>query len=213
MDSTIADYQQLQERYSSLADDELQAVAQDFNDLTDTAKMVLQSEMRRRALNFSPPSAVPQSVALPFEPEEKREFDPDNLDLAVVYEAWSLDEARNAIQVLHNAGIPCYMGPDNLEDADAYHSGFDKAVNIKVREADQVHASAALLALPPLPEDKEMEESEAGYAVHCPKCHSAEIVFLSLDNPSEDSSSTENFNWSCDSCGYQWKDTGIEERT
>ena len=213
MNSTIAEYQQLQQRYSNLTDDELQAVARDFNDLTDTAKMVLQSEMSRRSLHFSRPPAAPQPVALTLEPEEKGEFDPNDLDLTVAYDAWNLEEARNAMLALHDAGIPCYIGPDNLEDADAYHSGFDKAVSIKVREVDQVHARAALLALPPSPEDQEMEETDADYAVRCPNCHSTEVVFLSLDNPSEESSSAENFNWSCDSCGHKWKDTGIEEKT
>ena len=204
MNSTIVEVQRLQERYSAFTDEELQAVAQDANDLTDVARTVLQSEMLRRGL-----SVPAQHAALPSTPDENAEFDPSDLDLAVVQRVWDRDEARNVMRILRDAGMPCYLGPENLEDADAFHSSFDSGVDIKVIEVNKQYALATLSrALPQQP------ETDTDYVARCPKCHSAEIVFQSLDdNSSAESSSAQSFNWSCDSCGHQWKDDGIENKS
>src|ERR1700753_2840842 len=51
------------------------------------------------------------------------------------------------------------------------------------------------------------EESD-DRAVHCPKCHSTEVIFEKLvDEPSGDNSGAK-FQWTCDSCGYEWEDDG-----
>lgn len=66
-------------------------------------------------------------------------------------------------------------------------------------------------------------EDDISFNVLCPECHSPEIVFQgrqteATDNPEtakdmlEENSSPADakFNWSCDACGYQWQDDGIE---
>jgi DNA-directed RNA polymerase subunit M/transcription elongation factor TFIIS len=210
MNSTIADFQQLQARYSNFTDEELQAVAQDANDLTDAAKTVLQSEMLRRGLHFPPQPTA--SADAPSETADKNteKFDPSNLDLIVVRYVWDREEARNIMRILHDAGIPCYLGPANLEDVDAFHSSFDDGVDIKVMEMNEQQAGLVLSHMLPA-----QPENETDYVARCPKCHSTEIVFQNLDdNPDAESSSidVEKFNWSCDSCGYKWKDDGIEDK-
>lgn len=201
MDNTIADLQRLRERYSGLTDEELQAVADDAQDLTDVARTALQSEMLQRGLDIHLPQSPPPTASS----ETAEGFDPAGLDPAVICRVWDLDEARKTMGILRDAGIPCYLGPDNLEAADAFHSSFDDGVDIRVREVDQQHAMSTLSrALPPQPE-------AADYVGRCPKCHSTEIVFQNLDGNSGPGSSAKNFNWSCGACGYQWKDDGIEE--
>jgi hypothetical protein len=163
----------------------------------------LQSELLRRALDIRLQPAPPPSAA-----GETEEFDPAGLDLLVVQRAWDSEEAHKVIGILHDGSIACYLGPYNLEDTDTFHLSFDEGVDIKVREVDNQHAQPALSqALPPEP------DTGAAYVARCPKCQSPEIVFQSLDdNPLTRPLATSNFNWTCDACGYQWKDDGIEER-
>jgi len=61
---------------------------------------------------------------------------------------------------------------------------------------------------------QETAEEETSYTPHCPRCHSTEIVFQSLDlDPLTKSAFDSKYNWSCDACGYHWKDDGIEKET
>lgn len=204
MDNSIAEVQRLQERYSAFTDEELQDVAEDANDLTDAARTVLQSEISRRGLHFSSPTN-PRGASN----GNENKFDSSDSNLVTVRRVWEREEANNVMRILHDADIPCYLGPENLEDANMFHSSFDDGVDIKVIEGtEQLAESVLRQTLPSEPND------DTGYVAQCPKCHSTEIVFQGLDdNSAAQSSSAENFNWSCDSCGYQWKDDGIEERS
>jgi hypothetical protein len=203
MDSIVGESERLRERYAALTEDELQAVAGDAYELTDVARQALQSEILRRGLDIRlQPAPAPSAAG------QTEEFDPADFDLVVVQRAGDSEQARKVMGILRGASIPCYLGPDNLEDVDAFHSSFDEGVDIKVREVDHQHAQRALSqALPPEP------DTGAAYVARCPKCQSPEIVFQGLDeNPLTGSLATSNFNWTCDACGYQWKDDGIEER-
>ena len=202
MDDFAGEMQRLQERYGSLTDEELQAVAGDAQDLTDVARMALESELLRRGLKIPLPPAVPGQTG---EESGSTEHDSSDNDLAIVHRSWDLEDARNVMGILRDAGIPCFLGPDNLDDANAFLSSFDGGVDIKVRGVDEAHALPTLSqALPPQPEG-------ADYVARCPHCHSPEIVFQSLDENPE-SSAAKNFHWSCDACGYQWPDDGDEEK-
>jgi DNA-directed RNA polymerase subunit M/transcription elongation factor TFIIS len=206
MDSIVGESQRLRERYAALTEDELQAVAGDAFELTEVAQQALQSEILRRGLDICLQQAPLQST-----PHETEKFDPADLDLVVIQRAWDSEEARKLMGILHEAGFPCYLGPDNLDDVDAFDSSFDQGVDIKVREVDNQPAQHALSqALPPEP------DPDTVYIARCPKCQSTEIVFQGLDqNPATGSAATSssNFNWTCDACGYQWNDDGIEERS
>jgi hypothetical protein len=200
----VEEWRRLQELYATLTEGELEAVAEDGYELTDVAKQALQSEILRRGLDIrlkGAPSAA--------EPDEKAgDFDPSGFDLAVVNRAWNSDEARQMLGILRDAGIPAYLGPDNLEDVDAFHSAFDGGVDVKVREVDHQRALHALSqALPREPDAK------TDSVARCPKCHSPDIVFQGLDEESVPNSfATSKFNWICDSCGHSWKDDGVEEQ-
>jgi DNA-directed RNA polymerase subunit M/transcription elongation factor TFIIS len=209
MDNFAGEMQRLQERYASLTGEELEAVAADANDLTDVARMALQSELLRRGMNIPLPTAPIQtadaSAKQDLADNDLADNDLADNDLAIVHRSWDQEDARNVMGILRDAGIPCFLGPDNLDDANAFLSSFDGGVDIKVRGVDEAHALPTLSqALPPQPDGTE-------YVVRCPHCHSTEIVFQSLDE-SPESSAAKNFHWSCDACGYQWTDDGVEER-
>jgi len=95
-----------------------------------------------------------------------------------------------------------------------------RGLNVKLRDAppaapaaETLDESDDLLDSPqPEPEDTEEPEEEEDYVAVCPKCHSSEIVFQGRDaEPATGSTNESKFNWSCDACGHQWKDDGIEE--
>jgi DNA-directed RNA polymerase subunit M/transcription elongation factor TFIIS len=197
----------LQERYAQMTDEELQAVADEGYELTETAQQILQSAIRQRRLDIRlKDKAAPEPSYVEVSPDD---FDPSDLDLVVAQRVWDQAEAIQVKGILNNAGIPCFLGLNNLEDVNAFNINFDKGVDLKIRSIDQRHAIQALKdSLPPDPEI----ENAADTLARCPRCHSTEIVFRSLDlQPGTDSAFDSKFNWSCDACGHQWKDDGIEQ--
>ncbi len=195
----------LQELYSQKCDDELMALAQDGDDLTDAAREALQSEISTRGLKVQI-----QDEPKPEAEEPSGDFNLSDSELAHAGSVWSLDEARQYKKILDDARIPSYFGPDNVDDLNALHADFDKGVEVKVWEPQQQLAFQVLrMGIPPEPNQEATEEED--YEAHCPKCHSTEIVLQGLDGDVSESSTLDSrFNWSCDACGYQWKDDGVE---
>jgi len=197
------EWRRLQTSYLSKTDEELQALAGESYELTELAKQALNSEIARRGLPF-------QLKEIPVPPgfnPEPSESDPSELELVVVQTLLDLVEARRVKNILDDAGIPSFLGPDNLDRVEAFpsSSSFENGIDLKVRYVDYPHALSALSrSLPRDPQD------DTEYVPVCPKCNSREIVFQSLDGE-EDSSSAAKFNWRCDACGHPWKDDGIEK--
>jgi hypothetical protein len=230
------EWRRLQESYAGMAEEELQAVADDGYQLTETARQALRAEISQRHLDIvlkeTPP---PTEVA----DEPHGDFDPANLDLVTAFYVWDLAEARRVKARLDAAFIPSYLGPDNIENVDLLPPITELGLPVKVQRGDGVNARAATRDVVSSHEDDE-EISE--YVGRCPKCHSEEIVFEGrgdvpthaasvdsdaaegapgFDSPEEEEipdpslPATEDdphakFNWSCDACGYKWQDDGIE---
>ena len=116
---------------------------------------------------------------------------------------------------LDDAGIPSYYGPKVVDDLRLLPTPFPRWVQVKLREVDRDRANFVLnRCLPPSPDnEKEEEEEIPEYTAHCPKCHSAEIVFEGLDDPEAESNSGSKYNWSCDACGHHWQDDGVESKS
>jgi DNA-directed RNA polymerase subunit M/transcription elongation factor TFIIS len=201
----VEEWQRLQASYGSKTDEELQALAEESDELTELAQQVLRSEITRRGLPFKlkelskPPGFNP----------EPGELDPSELEPVVVRRVWDVTEARQVKGILDDAGIPSFLGPDNLDDVETYpsSSSFGNGIDLKVRYVDNQRALYVLSrSLPSEPQD------QSEYVPVCPKCNSREIVFESLDEQKAASSAFDaKFNWKCDACGYQWKDDGIEK--
>ena len=205
--SEIDESRRLQELYAQMSEDELQALATDSSDLTDVAKEMLRGEISNRRLDIELSNTAPASESV----EPKGDFHPQDSDLVVLRRVWDMNEALQAKQALDAAGIPSYLGPENLDDVEAFKSSFDGGVDLKVWDCDHQGALAVLgQALPAEPEADDSTE----HFLRCPKCHSTEIVFQSLDAPADKGTAFDStFNWSCDACGHQWKDDGIEQDT
>jgi Zn finger protein HypA/HybF involved in hydrogenase expression len=205
-------WRNLKETYSIMNDDELQAVANEAYDLTDTAKQALQSEISARGLTIQlqdKPSAAPDRAS--------RRSELNMPEMTVVRRVWDISEAHEIQEFLLSAGVTSYLGPDNVEDVNDFHKSFDRGVDLKISSADEQLACRALARFKPSQDEDEQQtgltEDDGKYDVRCPKCRSSEITFEGRDPaPPKDDGFYSKFNWTCEDCGHQWKDDGIEEK-
>lgn len=197
------EWRRLKELYLQKSDEELEIVAVDAYDLTDVAQQALLAEIARRGLKIEMGKA-PEPA-----PEPLGDFVPDvnELNLISVQQVFDRDDAKKVKDALNNNGLPCFLGPENVEEVEDIRGSFERGVDVKVREVDSQRAHATLVNT--LAADSVEESAE--YLARCPKCHSDEILFLNLDENATESIDRQ-FNWSCDACGYRWKDDGVEQK-
>jgi DNA-directed RNA polymerase subunit M/transcription elongation factor TFIIS len=200
----------LEETYGQMSNEELRDLADGAYELTDIAKQALQAQISSRGLQVAlreQPIDAPDSQ----ETEPTGDFDPAELSLVSVAQVWDAAEARRLMGALHEAGFPAYLGPENLENVDDFHSGFENGVEVRVRDVDQQRAFHALSRLRPDKDDNNPQEDEE-YVARCPKCHSDQIVFEELVAAAavSGSASAQKFRWHCDACGHEWEDDGVE---
>ena len=219
------EWRRLQELYHDLSEEELAAVAAEGYALTDVAKQALHAEIARRNLKVIVRLAPPE----PEEPEGDADFDPANLDLQSALSVESREQAEWVKQALNDAGMPCYFGPDLLEDVGTSSITADRPVSVQVLKNDYDRARWVLREFSnrfPRP-----PEAPIDFTVRCPKCNSTEVVYWGSAAASQrddedvdngDADETEDgdqprrsrpgngFEWSCDTCGYEWQDEGVE---
>jgi DNA-directed RNA polymerase subunit M/transcription elongation factor TFIIS len=219
------EWRYLSERYRQMSDEELLALAPQSSELTHVAQQALASEMSRRGLKLQPEKPVP-----PPEPE----LDPDSpyaedRELVEIRTVWSLSDALQLQALLDAAGIPFFMGPEKATSAGAVTSNFANGVSVKIMNVGIPWANRAMIHYTPANEPAPKPTDELNDPiVRCPKCHSEEVVFDGLINdglvnddqnndgligepPAATDKALPKFEWTCDSCGYRWKDDGIVE--
>ncbi|HWR17344.1 MAG TPA: hypothetical protein VN577_21115 [Terriglobales bacterium] len=213
------EWRELQERYSTLSDGELEELAGEAYQLTDTAKEVLKSALRSRGLDVELAKAPPEdeefyddSDELTEEESDSESFDPADLELAPVLVAWSVEEARAAKLLLNNAGIPSYLGPDNVEKVEEVERNFARGVEVKTRYVDRHRAGYILQhEMPKSAEDRVDPEAIPEVDIRCPSCNSDAVIFEQLEKESpKDSDLDATFHWRCDACGHEWEDDGVD---
>ena len=187
-----------------MSDGELEALAAEGSQLTPVAKETLCAEISRRRL------PIPVRDA-PEPPAVVEDLDPAGLELVVATRLWDASEAHRAKAYLNDSGIPCFFGPESVEDPNGAGLNFDRGVDLKVCEADAARARRGLAKLLPPPPG-----ADAPYNLVCPRCKSPEIVFEGLDaepkDAAEGAAAGSSFNWRCDACGHGWKDDGVEQQ-
>lgn len=187
----------LEELYARMSDGELEAVAGKVDSLTEIAQRALLAEISRRGLEKEVRDARPDDSVPPGE------------DLVDLWRAKDPAEARLVKSILDSAGVASCLAPDDLENVDTLERGLDDEVRVRVVKWD---VGRALNALAPHFPHETQEDRE--YVSRCPSCHSPDIVFQGLDaEPAEGSATGSKFNWTCDACGHQWKDAGLEEES
>ena len=212
IDANIADEERrLAQHYAQMDEEELEAMAGSAYELTDVARRALQGEISRRGLDFKLLEFKPKCALAPpdLHDEEMDEADLGaDSTLVEIRQVSSLEDAHRVEAILDAKWIPYCWGPENLENIDELKSGLsDDGIALKVCRTDLARGISALAELPSEPEEPEPPD----YSAVCPKCHSPEIVFQGRQPESATTSEANaKFNWSCDACGYQWQDDGIE---
>jgi DNA-directed RNA polymerase subunit M/transcription elongation factor TFIIS len=115
--------------------------------------------------------------------------------------------------ILDGAGIPFFMGPEKATAVEGVTSNFAKGVGVQIMQIGLAWAGPAMRHYEPeddpTPKEKNQELDEL--PVHCPKCHSTEVVFEGLTSAPAMATdeSSQKYKWTCDSCGHQWEDDGV----
>jgi hypothetical protein len=200
----VQEWRRLAEHYRGLNDGQLQELALDFADLTETAQQTLRDELRLRRLPL--PGSSPQTTAARQAPVASRPLEPARDEFengedseegrgepheytwkTALCECEELDRVWQLREMLRRAGI------DSWYEADSLYPRILVA-------ADQLEDARIVIARPvpqdiideshqPPPEDYEMPR--------CPACRAEDPVL-------ED---TEPVNtWRCEACGRQWSD-------
>jgi DNA-directed RNA polymerase subunit M/transcription elongation factor TFIIS len=205
-----AEWLRLTAHYQRMSDGELLSLARNPAALTEAAQQVLKAELSARRLELPPP----EEPAPPTEPEP----DPDSpyaedRELVELRKVWSLSDALQLQWLLDRASIPFYLGEEKVTGVDKLTSNFSSGVSVKVMRVGYPWAWQALRDYEPADEPPEEEEPEdwEELPVTCPKCRSAEVVLERLSSgPRKKKEDPEpDFEWTCDSCGYQWEDKGM----
>jgi len=194
----------LQELYGRMTDEQLEDLADSADELTNIAQDVLRSEISLRHLKVALLDAS--------QPEPQTHIDhvaedliPKNLDLVEAYRAWSKDEAQQAKSAIESAGVPCYLGPRNVENVSDFDGDFESGVQVRVPRVLLARAWASLKTKLPDKENVDTEEPPIQYK--CPNCRSDEIVFEELEKESAEQPDFQAaFHWHCDACGHQWRE-------
>jgi DNA-directed RNA polymerase subunit M/transcription elongation factor TFIIS len=202
----------LGERYHALTDDELLAIAEDSSDLTDLAQQALAAELSQRRLQLPPKPTAPRPL-----PEATRQADAaddyaEDRQIVGIATVWSLRDGLQLQKLLDQAEVPFFMGREKAARAEAVTSNFRDGVAVGVMQIGLPWAQEALKHYEPADEPAtEDEQGGEDLAVHCPSCHSEDVIFEHLAEVC-DSKEGEKFAWTCASCGHHWEDDGLETK-
>jgi hypothetical protein len=224
----VAEWQRLTEFYRAKGDEELQELAEDFGNLTDTAQQVLTTELRSRGLSL--PGRNPQQPSTPVQPprgtrfassvdpdvfrsrvDDSNDEDPDgnNADAdeqAPVEYTWKTplcacdeqDEAWQIAEVLRRAGIESWIERKGARRAVVWDEGMVGNIQILVA-ADQLD-EAREIAARPVPQEIIDESRQTIPEYVPPTCPRchAEDPVLESADPSN--------SWLCEACGARWSE-------
>jgi hypothetical protein len=125
-------HQQIAEAYSRMPDEQLQAIAADYADLTETACAALRAEMERRGLQM-PSADSPPTVD-----------DVEEGELITIRLFRDLPEALLAKGLLESSGIECFLADDNMVRLDWFISNAIGNMKLQVNQADAAAAMEIL---------------------------------------------------------------------
>ncbi|HTM36722.1 MAG TPA: hypothetical protein VL156_08245 [Terriglobales bacterium] len=206
----------LTENYRQMSDDELIDLARHRSELTDMAQGILSQEISSRKLKVPPADQrSPERFAAPENAQDAESpFDEDR-ELVNFCFVWSRRDAEQLQKLLLNAGIPFYIGPEKAASVEEVRSNFSDGLDVLVMRIAE-HATLNALKYYE-PQDEPYKESDAqseNLAIHCPKCHSADVVFEDAGGVEpEDDTVTQKFAWECAACGYKWEDQGVVSKS
>jgi hypothetical protein len=208
------EWQRLTEQYRAMYDGELEQLAADFKDLTQTAQEVLRNEMRNRGLAEAgtppkrverPPRPIPvasshfESDVDPdagagghrgLDPEDESDGPREYTWKTTLCDCADRDQATMLRETLRRAGIESWV------DAPGKYAIDVQSPRLLV-PADQLE-EASEIASRPIPKevvDWFSEEVPEFVAPKCPQCGAEDPVLESAEPTNS---------WLCETCGKQW---------
>jgi DNA-directed RNA polymerase subunit M/transcription elongation factor TFIIS len=230
------EFLRLSERYRQMTDEELLLLIPQSSELTPFAQQALANEVRSRGLK---PEVADEKPASPsrfktraafVEQEAPKTCDSADCDspaadspcdqhlydedrkLVELCTVWSVRDALKVQSILDVAGIPFFMGPEKATGVDAVTSNFANGVSVQIMQIGMPWARLGMQHYEPEDDPVPPQEVVEELPVRCPKCHSEEVVFEGLAEELAsvtDDKASEKYQWTCDSCGYQWEDDGV----
>lgn len=212
------DWHRLTEHYRAMLDGELEELAESLDDLTETAREVLRTEMRNRGL--AEPGAARQTVQKPAKGGHERSAgtvdpdagasqsgDPDQDEGSAprdytwktpLCECETTEQAHQIREVLRRADIDSWV-----EKPGTRWATFSPRVVVAADQLEQ----AIEIARQPIPQDviEEFRQEIPEYeSPKCPKC--------GIEDPVLESAEPTN-SWLCEACGKQWAEpvSDVEE--
>jgi DNA-directed RNA polymerase subunit M/transcription elongation factor TFIIS len=223
------EYLRIADRYRQMSDEEVLIIASQRAEITDLAQQALAAEVQSRGLKIEEPkqekSLFPITSPPAFSEHESPQLKDSTADgngdsydddrkLVELCMVWSLRDALQVQYILDVAGIPFVMGPEKATGVEAVTSNFSNGVKVGIMQIGLPWAGLAMKRYEPADDpyaEHEKETQDVEQLVHCPRCHSTEVIFQdrvhSADVRADDSN--DKFEWTCDSCGYKWVDDGI----
>jgi DNA-directed RNA polymerase subunit M/transcription elongation factor TFIIS len=202
-----AEWRRLSEHYRRMSDNELLVLARQNSELTEAAQRALADEVCQRGLKLQP-----EKLSVPPNPEPQPDSPyAEDRELIEICTVWSFPDALQLQMLLDRVGIPFFMGPEKARGVDAVTSNFVNGVSVRVMRIGLPWTHQALQNYTPANEPGPKQEIElCELPVRCPKCHSTEVIFdrLLTDPAAATGKSPTQYEWTCDSCGNQWKDDG-----
>jgi len=191
--------QRLDRLYSGMTPEELENVAADGVDLTDTALASLKTEIARRGLAITV-NETPAGV----EVLEER-------NLVAIRRFRDLPEALLAKGSLESSGIECFLTDDNMVRMDWFMSNLLGGIKLAVNQEDAEAATAILDE--PMAETLDVEGVGEYEQPRCPECQSLDVNFEQLNRKVAYTSAwlgvpipLHTKAWTCRSCGHRWQD-------
>lgn len=193
-----------------MTDDEILDLARQESELTELAREALKNEMLQRRLKLEIAPAPPPEPAS----DDESSDDDDDRQLVRLTYVWCAEDALQIQKRLDYAEVPFFIGPEMATSVDAVTSNFADGLAVQVMKVSEPYAWAAIQYYKKVYDP--IEEAEAkgeikDVPVRCPKCKSDEVIFdkviSEIKDPEDDASA--KFQWTCDSCGYQWQDDGV----
>ncbi len=191
--------QRLARLYAAMSEGELEKVAKDGPELTETARAALRQELAKRSLAVEvadPPTSYDE-VGMQ--------------EWIMVRRFRDLPEALLAKGALESAGIECLLTDDNMVRLDWFWSNLIGGAKLNVKPEDAAAAREVLDQ--PTPERFEVEGAGAYEQPRCPKCKSVNVTFEALNKPVAYGTAylglplpVARNAWKCEDCGCRWKD-------
>lgn len=216
----LEEWRRLTDLYSEMGNLEIRELADQMNDLTETAQQILRDEMRKRGIGAAQSTPAPvvndafvhwtQQEDTAVDPEEGNPVatSPDYTWKTALWRCESMDEAAARCEMLRRAGIESWIQRPGSKFAIPWVDGLgvgDIQINVA---ADQLDQAKAIISQP-IPQDvidqiREEELAPAYELPTCPKCGAADPTLESVE-PSN--------NWLCESCGCAWSDPAPDKMT